>query len=113
MRFLIDEDVDVRVMRLLRRVGHDVTRVPSGIKNGAIIRLARAERRMLITRDADFTDSVKFPPSSTPGIVHVDIHPPRFELIAPPLKALVTSVTTESLAGKLTVLTEEGFGELP
>ena len=38
MRFLIDEDVDVRLIGLLRRLGHEAKRVPSGAKNGAVIR---------------------------------------------------------------------------
>lgn len=113
MRFLIDEDVDVRVVKLLRSRGHEVRRVPPGTKNGAVIRLAQTGKRVLITRDADFTDAVRFPPSSTPGIVHVDIHPPRFERLAPPLRAFAEAVTAELVSGKLIVVTEEGVGELP
>jgi hypothetical protein len=113
MRFLVDEDVDVRIIRLLRSLGHDVKRVPSGMKNGHVMRLAINESRVLITRDVDFTDKVKFPPPRTPGVVHLDIHPPRFERLAPPLKAFVTTVAAPALSGRLWVVTEEGFGELP
>ena len=71
MRFLIDEDVDARLLGGLRRLGHEAKRVPSGTQNGAVMRLAKAEKRVLITRDADFTDADKFPPTSSPGIIHV------------------------------------------
>jgi hypothetical protein len=113
MQFLIDEDVDVRVLKVLRRLGHDVKRVPVSITNGAVMRLAKQEGRVLITRDADFTDDVKFPVRHTPGIIHLDIHPPTFTRIAPPLNAFVDVVDADRLRGKLFVVTEEGFGELP
>ena len=107
MRFLIDEDVDVRVVRLLRTLGHDAKRVPSGTLNGAVIRLAAEENRVLISRDADFTDSENFPPSKYPGIIHLDIHPPRFNRIASPLRAFLKDVSETALSGKLVLLTEE------
>lgn len=113
MRFLIDEDVDVRLIGLLRRLGHEAKRVPSGAKNGAVIRLARAEARVLITRDADFTDERRYPPSRTAGIIHVDIHPPRLAPIAASLKALLRTVSAPDFAGNLFILDESGYSDFP
>lgn len=111
MRFLIDEDVDVRLIGVLRRAGHDAKRVPSGVKNGAVFRLSQAEGRILITRDADFTDEGRYPPSQTSGMIHVDIHPPRLAPIVSSLKALLTEVPETALAGRLFVLDESGYSE--
>ena len=111
MRFLIDEDVDVRLIGVLRRWGHEAIRVPAGTRNGAVMRLACDTQRALITRDADFTDSVVFPPSKTPGIIHVDIHPPRFAPIAASLKSLLTDAPESVLTGRLFVLDETGYGD--
>lgn len=63
MRLLVDENVDVKVIAFLKRLGHDAVRVPSGTKNGAVMRLAVEERRALVTRDSDFADSARFPPA--------------------------------------------------
>ena len=111
MRFLVDEDVDVRVIGVLRRLGHDAKRVPSGTQNGAVIRLARAEGRILISRDADFTDEGRYPPSRFSGIIHVDIHPPRLRPIASALKALLAATPATGFAGKLFVLDEAGYSD--
>ena len=111
MRFLIDEDVDIRLIGVLRRLGHEAKRVPAGTHNGAVMRLAQTEKRVLITRDADFTDSVKFPPSQLPGIIHVDIHPPRVIPITASLKTLLAEIPETALVGRLFVLDESGYSE--
>ena len=111
MRLLVDENVDVRVIGLLTKLGHEAVRVPSGTKNGAVIRLAIQERRVLITRDSDFTDSGRYPPARCPGIIHLDIHPPHFEKIAPALRSFLSSVSEEEMAGKLFIVSEDGYDE--
>jgi predicted nuclease of predicted toxin-antitoxin system len=112
MRFLVDEDVPVKVIGFLRKLGHDTRRVTSGLKNGAVLRLAVEEKRLLITRDSDFTDTVRYPPSRCPGIIHLDIHPPYWEDISPVLKSLLAKVPAERFAGTLIVLRSDGFEEL-
>lgn len=111
MRLLVDENVDVKVIGLLRRLGHEAIRTPAGTKNGTVMRLAIQERRVLVTRDSDFADSTRFPPSRCPGIIHLDIHPPRFDRIAPALKSFLAAVAEENIAGKLFVLGEDGYDE--
>ena len=111
MRFLIDEDVDVRLIGVLRRSGHEAVRVPAGTRNGAVMRLACAEGRVLITRDADFTDKTVFPPTKTPGIIHVDIHPPRLASIAVSLRLLLADVSESAVKGRLFVLDETGYSD--
>lgn len=113
MRLLIDEDVDIRVIREMKRLGHDVKRVPTGMKNGAVISLAQKERRVLITRDADFTDSNRYPPTRFPGIIHLDIHPPRLSPIAMALKRLMATVSEADFSGKLFILDETAYADLP
>ncbi len=111
MRLLVDENVDVRVIGLLKKLGHEVLRTPAGTKNGAVIRMAVQERRVLLTRDSDFTDGNRYPPSRCPGIIHLDIHPPHFERIAPLLAAFLSSVAEEQVIGKLFVIGEDGYDE--
>ena len=111
MRLLIDEDVDVRLIGVLRRWGHEAKRVPVGTKNGAVIALAKAERRVLLTRDSDFTDSVKFPPVQSAGIIHVEIHPPRLAAMVSSLKTLLAEIPASAFGGRLFVLDETGYSE--
>ena len=113
MRLLVDEDVDVRIIGVLKRLGHDARRVPSGTKNGAVIQLARRETRVLLTRDADFTNVGLYPPSRCAGIIHIAIHPPWFENIVPPLTRLLKSVDAQDMAGTLIVLEATGYHALP
>ena len=101
MRFLIDEDVDIRIIRVLKKLGHDVRRVPSGTQNGSVIQLARHEHRILITRDSDFTDTKLYPPHRHLGIIHLEIHSPWFEKLVPPLKRLLQSIPEDGFSGNI------------
>ncbi len=104
MRLLLDEDVDVRLIRVLRRLGHEVKRVPCGVTNGAVMRLAQAEHRVLVTRDADFSNRKMYPPSRYGGIIHLAIHPSKVDDLAPPLTRLLSACSQEEVAGTLIVL---------
>jgi predicted nuclease of predicted toxin-antitoxin system len=108
MRFLIDEDVDVRVIRVLKQLGHDAHRVPSGTTNGAVIRLAKQEERILITRDSDFVNPAIYPLQKHSGIVHISIHPPSIEKIGLALTRLLESASESDLTGKVLILEETG-----
>ncbi len=112
MRFLVDESVDIRVIRLLKELGHSTRRVPSGAANGAVLHLARRERRVLIARDSDFANIILYPPSRHCGVVHIAIHPPWFQKIAPALQRLVKSVPEEEFDGRVFVLEETGYHRL-
>lgn len=106
MRLLIDEDVDVRLIKTLKRLGHDVRRVPSGVMNGEVLRLAQRERRIVITRDADFTNVKKYPSSRHVGIIHLAIHPPWLENLVPPVTRLLRTLSEDQVAGKVIIVDE-------
>jgi predicted nuclease of predicted toxin-antitoxin system len=112
MRFLIDEDVDVRVIRNLKKLGHDVRRVPAGAKNGEVIRIAQQEQRILITRDSDFINTSHYPPSRHCGIVHLAIHPPWLEKIFLPLKRFLKTVAETELQHHVFILKEDGYRKI-
>ena len=57
MRFLADESCDFTVVTVLRTVGHDTTAIVEinpGAEDEAVLALARAEARVLLTEDKDF-----------------------------------------------------------
>jgi predicted nuclease of predicted toxin-antitoxin system len=58
MKFLLDENADIRLAGHLRSLGHDVTAIardyPQALNDKQVLRLAYAEERVLITNDSDF-----------------------------------------------------------
>ncbi len=113
MQFLIDEGADVRLVNVFKRLGYDARRVPSGIKNGKVIRLAKRESRVLITRDSDFTNLFLYPPPRHAGIIYLGIHPPWLSKVVPPLIRLLRDVLEEDLTTHTFVVAESGYHQLP
>ena len=108
MRALIDENVHVKVIHWLKEEGHDAVRVPSGTKNGAVIKLAQSESRVLITQDADFSSRFLYPPDQLKGIIVFKIHPPKLEKLLKALQQLLDEFPEHNFSGKLVILEEEG-----
>ena len=58
MKFLLDENVDVRLASFLREQGHDVTAIaqeyPHSLADRAVLAIAHRDGRTLITNDRDF-----------------------------------------------------------
>ena len=109
MRALLDEDVHVGVLNWLIKSGHDTIRVPSGIKNGDVLKLAHCESRVLITRDKDFLNRLMYPPSQYQGIVVLRVHPPQLEKLIAALQALFVKLPNPLFAGKVVIVEEQGY----
>jgi len=84
--------------------------VPKGIKNSAVILLAKEKKSILITRDSDFLNTVLYPPEEFFGIIVFQIHPPKPEKLVKALSMLLKKV--EKFRGKLFVVGESGFREI-
>ena len=106
MKFLLDEDVPVKLLTTLRTAGHDVTRVTASTPDPAVAVQARHEGRVLITLDKDFANSALYPPERC-AIVLIRIHPPYAGEIIHAFLALLARVPPERLTG-LTVLGAAG-----
>jgi len=55
MKFLIDENVNRGLFFFLKEKGYDVRLTPKGSRNGEVFRFSLDEKRVLITRDSDFS----------------------------------------------------------
>ena len=108
MRLLVDENVHVKVISWLKEKGHDAIRVPSGTKNGAVIKLAQSESRVLMTNDNDFENRFLYQPSQLKGIIVFKIHPPKLEKLLKALQQLLDEFPEHNFSGKLVILDEEG-----
>ncbi len=109
MRFLIDENVKLEILRWLLKNGHDAVRVPAGTKNGSVLALGISESRVLITHDHDFADRLRYPPAKHAGIILIEIHPPIFSKLQTALQRLLSNPPADGFAGKLILLEEQGF----
>ncbi|MBI4227303.1 MAG: DUF5615 family PIN-like protein [Candidatus Omnitrophica bacterium] len=109
MRALLDENIPRRVGEWLGHGGHDVVRVPVGLKNGAVIELARREARVLITRDQDFVDRFVYPPAQSSGLIVLRIHPPTQDQLIAALQRLLSERPETQFTGQLIVVEEHGY----
>ena len=80
MKFLLDEDVPLKLLTVLVRAGHDARRVVPSTPDPVIAAQACDEGRILVTLDKDFTNKSLYPPARF-SIVHIRIHPPYAEEI--------------------------------
>jgi len=108
-KFLLDENVDVRLGSYLKKQGFSVSICPKGLKNGAVFSLAQRKSCILLTNDKDFANPDLFKPSKQSAIIVFRIHPPKLNNLIKGLSRLLSSFTPNQLAGKLVVLGEEGL----
>jgi predicted nuclease of predicted toxin-antitoxin system len=107
VKFLLDENLSPLHARTLRELGHDATSVVEcGLSgaNDSVIRAAAIESgRVLVTLDADFANVLRYPPSDSPGVIRLRIHPATEGAIDTLLRSTVLRLTGTSLVGRLVV----------
>ncbi len=73
MKFLLDENIDARLLPFLQELGHDVTSVAKdyfyGLFDEDILVMAHQEHRILITNDRDFGELIFRQKLSHSGII--------------------------------------------
>lgn len=107
--FLLDENVDIRVSSFLKDRGHQVLICPKGLKNGAVLQLARKRNCILITNDSDFANPGLHDFTKTAGIVVFRLHPPKLESILSALRKLLNAVPTSQFPKTLFIVTKVGI----
>ena len=109
LKLLIDENIRREVADFLAISGNDIVRVPKGSSDTLIAKIAKNERRIIITHDGDFTNMLSYPPKEYAGIIHIKIHPPKAETIIPALTKLFTKLSVKKFEKKLIILEENTF----
>ncbi|MEK7746447.1 MAG: DUF5615 family PIN-like protein [Elusimicrobiota bacterium] len=113
MKFLSDENVFPKITFHLRSLGHDVKSIQeeglNRITDDEIVRLAKKDGRTIITFDKHFGNVLKYPPSSTAGIIHIRIHPPLLKDLLLAIDNLFKKYSYPSFHGKLIVLSKTGY----
>ncbi|MBI1871784.1 MAG: DUF5615 family PIN-like protein [Chlamydiae bacterium] len=106
MKFLIDEDVPLKILKFLKGLGHDAIRTIPSTTDPELAKLAKREERILISIDKDFTNTRLYPPEDF-DIIHVQIHPPYADKIVESLKRLFDELSEKEFKG-LIILLESG-----
>lgn len=112
MRLLADENLPKAIVEALRTEGHDVLWVHdrlAGSKDGALLDLAEAEARIVLTLDKDFWQIAvqRRSPFRQSGVVLFRVHPAISEKLAPLLRAFVEANVT--WAGHISTVTGDGI----
>ena len=108
MKCILDESVSYGLAEVLRNKGYSVTAIAesstTGIADTEVYKLVVADRAVLITRDAHFTNAVRFPSEKTGGIIYIR----RGNLTAPEeidlVEKFLSRHTIEEYNGKLVTL---------
>lgn len=107
MKFLLDENLSPLHARSLRELGHDAVSVVDSGLSGADDSMVRAFAiegdRILVTLDADFANVLRYPPSNTPGVIRLRIHPATEAAIDALLRSTLLGLAGMNLDGKLVV----------
>jgi predicted nuclease of predicted toxin-antitoxin system len=75
MIIVVDESVSYGIVHVLREAGHEVLAIAesdtAGLGDEQVFQLVRNRGALLITRDYHFTNAVRFPASTTQGILYI------------------------------------------
>ena len=91
MKFLIDEDVPVKLLKYLSSKDFDSIRVKPGSSDPDVARQAKNDNRILITLDKDFANTAMYPPAEF-NIVQIRIHPPFADILIEAFQKLLVSI---------------------
>ncbi|MGB9887944.1 MAG: DUF5615 family PIN-like protein [Moorellales bacterium] len=74
MRFVVDENVSLSVVRELEAAGHAVVSVAkeaTSLRDEDVYAMAVAQKAILITRDHHFANPIRFPSGKAGGIIYI------------------------------------------
>ena len=108
MRFKLDENLDISLVNLVKKNGHDAETVLSeglsGRSDRDIYGACQRENRILVTLDMDFSNPFQFPPKGTSGIIV--LRPPKTTqlFIRSLLEYVLNMIDAGGLDGKLWIV---------
>ena len=110
MRLLADENFPLPTIEVLRQAGHDVTWARSdlpGTGDAALLELAEADRRLLLTLDKDFWQIAiqRRKPLEHSGVILFRVHPSIPANITP--LVLRTIATEQEWGGHASIVTAD------
>ncbi|MEJ2736670.1 MAG: DUF5615 family PIN-like protein [Anaerolineae bacterium] len=111
MKLLLDQDVSAATARFLLELGHDVVHVArlglSRAPDQEILRVAREQDRILVTRDRDFGNLV-FVKNLGAGVIYLRIVPSTLSLVHMELERVLNFHSEEELSRAFVVVEARG-----
>lgn len=108
MKLKLDENVDARLVVLLRQAGHETTTVRDqglrGIADLALYEHCTSEGHTLVTLDLDFSNVLRFPPERTPGLVVLRGPDDLFPTVRILAGTLVNALINDTPSGRLWII---------
>src|SRR5438045_9513216 len=99
MRFLLDENVDYRLLSFLREHGHDAVFLTEsytyGLTDYHVLRLAEQENRILLTNDKDFGELIVRRHLSHTGILLLRLKDETLANVQTRLQQVLTEYTDQ------------------
>lgn len=112
MKFLVDANVAYELALHLRSLGHEIIAVvekfPPKTPDPVIFEAAIAEEAVLITRDQDFTNTIKYPPSKTRGIIFIHWGNLRAQAEVELVVPIIQKLSPDEINGKLATIYRGG-----
>lgn len=109
VKFLSDENVDARSIKLLKKQGVDIISKPKELSNGKLAEFSKSEQRVLVTNDADFSDFWTYPKEEIFSVVLLRILQDKIETLMKIFSKLLKEHPPKEFEGNLITLYEERF----
>lgn len=110
MRFKIDENLPDALVSVLAEKGHDACTAREQTLHGRpdfeLASACKAEGRVIVTLDLDFSDITAFPPEEYAGIVVLRVRNQSKPHVVSIFRALLPLFDTEHLKGHLWIVEE-------
>ncbi|MBI3602332.1 MAG: DUF5615 family PIN-like protein [Candidatus Omnitrophica bacterium] len=110
MKFLIDADCPRSISALLKDLGHtslDIRDINPATPDDAIYDLIKKDSLVLITRDTDFSNILRYPVGPGYGIILLRVHLLSIDEILTLMGHLLEKVSTDDFLGSLTVVRKD------
>ncbi len=111
LKFLSDENVSLRVIAGLVKIGYDVAsvnQIRTGLSDEQIFSIAAKENRIILTHDKDFGNILKYPLKRHKGVILIRLNNQSPANVFNYLTFLIASQKTK-LKNSLVVLNENGI----
>lgn len=110
MRIKLDENLPIRLVDDLCRMGHDVDTAHDerldGFPDAAVWEAAQRAGRFLVTQDLDFSDVRRYVPGTHCGLLLIRMGDPGREALLARTRAIFQTEAVESWAGCIVSATE-------
>lgn len=115
MRLFADESVWEITREFVRLRGHDLATVEerglAGAMDEVVLSQALSEKRVLVTRDLDFSNILRYPPDNYFGIIVLRIRPHTTDAVHRVLALVLAHFSQESIQQALVIVDHNKFRE--